>query len=138
MKIINFNIEHLDLIELEKGTICKQTLSTLNLDYAKSFIKDSKIIFVLGLQLIRQGVAQCWSIPTIYTEKNKLFVYKKTINFIKQYAKKLNIHRLQTPVNDENVKWIETLGFKKESTLKKITFDKKDEYLYVKFFDNDN
>jgi len=29
---------------------------------------------------------------------------------------------------------IEKLGFHRESVLEKITFDKKDEYMYVKFF----
>ena len=50
------------------------------------------------------------------------------------YTLIMGIHRVQTTITDEFVKWIEKLGFKKESTLKQITFDKKDEYLYTKFF----
>ena len=138
MKIINFKIEHLDLVAFKHKKICKDDLEGFVLENAKSFILDNRIVFIWGLEIIRKGVAHCWSIPTIYAENNKIFIHKKTNLFIKKYVKKLNIHRLQTTIDNSCVKWIESLGFKKESVLKKITFDKKDEYLYVKFFDNGN
>lgn len=138
MRIIDFKIDHLDLIAFKHNKICKNILECFVLENAKSFIVDNRIVFVWGLELIRKGVAHCWSIPTIYTEKNKIFIHRKTNLFINKYVQKLNIHRLQTTIDNNNVKWIESLGFKRESVLKKITADKKDEYLYTKFFNNGN
>lgn len=134
MKIINFKIDHLDLVAFKYNKICKDTLEGFSLENAKSFVVDNRIVFIWGLEIIRKGVGHCWSIPTIYTEQNKIFIHKKTNSFIQKYTKKLNIHRLQTTINDNHVKWIESLGFKRESVLKKITADKQDEYLYTKFF----
>ena len=62
------------------------------------------------------------SIPTIYAENNKIFIHKKTNLFIKKYVKKLNIHRLQTTIDNSCVKWIESLGFKKRVSFKKNNF----------------
>jgi len=138
MKVINFKIDHLDLIAFKHNKICKDILESFTLENAKSFIVDNRVVFVWGLEMIRKGVGHCWSIPTIYTQKNKILIHKKTSLFIQKYTRKLNIHRLQTTIDNNHVKWIESLGFERESVLKKITTDKKDEYLYTKFFNNGN
>ena len=138
MRIIDFKIDHLDLISFMGNKICKNILESFTLENAKTFIVDNRIVFVWGLEMIRTGVGHCWTIPTIYTQENKIFIHKKTSLFIRKYAKKLKIHRLQTTINNNYVKWIESLGFERESVLRKITADQKDEYLYTKFFNNGN
>lgn len=138
MRVIDFKIDHLDLISFRDNKICKNILESFSLENAKTFIVDNRIVFVWGLEMIRTGVGHCWTIPTIYTQENKIIIHKKTSLFIRKYAKKLNIHRLQTTINSKHIKWIESLGFERESVLKKITADQKDEYLYTKFFNNGN
>jgi hypothetical protein len=128
LDLVNFKINYPNLNEL-KGEVYP-----FDEDKALTYIKDDKIIFCCGLKLVRRGVAHCWVIPSVYVDNYAKSFYKEINNLLESYVKKMNIHRVQTTITDEFVKWIEMLGFEKESTLKQMTFDKKDEYFYTKFY----
>jgi hypothetical protein len=133
-----FNIAHIDLINTKIDypslDILKEEVYPLDCDEAKTYIIDDKIIFACGIKWVRQGVGHCWVIPSIYVDNYAKSFYIEINKLLNEYSKKMNLHRIQTTITDDFVNWIEKLGFHRESVLEKITFDKKDEYMYVKFF----
>lgn len=135
-----FDIGHLDIINPkivypDMEIVKAETYPSYDLgDDARTYIADDKVIFCCGLKMMRQGVVHCWSVPSIYAEDYQVSYVKEVNSFLNEYVEKNNIHRVQTTILPEFTKWIEVLGFKKESTLKAITHDKKDEFLYVKLF----
>lgn len=133
-----FNIAHIDLINTKIDypslDVLKEEVYPLDCDEAKTYIIDDKIIFACGIKWVRQGVGHCWVIPSIYVDKYSKSFYIEINKLLNEYSKKMNLHRIQTTITDDFVNWIEKLGFHRESVLEKITFDKKDEYMYVKFF----
>ena len=133
-----FNIAHIDLINTKIDypslDILKEEVYPLDCDEAKTYIVDDRIIFACGIKWVRQGVGHCWVIPSVYVDKYPKGFYIEINKLLNEYSKKMNLHRMQTTITDDFVNWIEKLGFHRESVLEKITFDKKDEYMYVKFF----
>jgi|DEB0MinimDraft_6_1074348.scaffolds.fasta_scaffold12026_2 hypothetical protein len=133
-----FNIAHIDLINTKIDypslDVLKEEVYPLDCDEAKTYIIDDKIIFACGIKWVRQGVGHCWVIPSVYVDKYPKGFYIEINKLLNEYSKKMNLHRIQTTITDDFVNWIEKLGFHRESVLEKITFDKKDEYMYVKFF----
>jgi hypothetical protein len=133
-----FNIAHIDLINTKIDypslDILKEEVYPLDCDEAKTYIVDDRIIFACGIKWVRQGVGHCWVIPSVYVDKYPKSFYIEINKLLNELSKKMNIHRMQTTITDDFVNWIEKLGFHRESVLEKITFDKKDEYMYVKFF----
>jgi len=133
-----FNIAHIDLINTKIDypslDILKEEVYPLDCDEAKTYIVDDRIIFACGIKWVREGVGHCWVVPSIYVDKYAKSFYIEINKLLNEYSKKMNIHRMQTTITDDFVNWIEKLGFHRESVLEKITFDKKDEYMYVKFF----
>lgn len=138
MKIVQFDIAHIDIMNLKLKyrdiEVLKNEVFPLEMEEAKTYIKDDKIIFACGIKWIRQGVGQCWIIPSVYVNKYPKTFVKTIKSLIDIYCKKMNIHRLQASVEEDFIKWIEKIDFKREAVLEKMTQDKKDEYLYVKFF----
>lgn len=133
-----FKIDHIDLINTKIDYHCLEVLkyevAPCEGDEAKTYIVDDKIIFACGLRWVRQGVGECWVIPSIYVDNYAKSFYIEIDKLLKEYVKKMGFHRVQTTITDPFVKWIEKLGFHRESVLEKITHDKKDEYLYVKLY----
>lgn len=133
-----FKIDHIDIIntklQYHNLDILKEEVYPLECDEAKTYIEDDKIIFACGLKWMRQGVGHCWVIPSVYVDKYAKTFYKEINNLLEEHSRKMNMHRVQTTITEPFVKWIKKLGFHQESVLEKITHDKKDEYLFVKFF----
>lgn len=140
MKTINFDISHIDLINfklkyddlnvLKAETYCYEDSQ----DEGKTYIKDDKIIFSCGVKIFRKGVAHCWVVPSIYIDENKRYFYKEIKKVLHDYCTRHKIHRMQSTIDEPFTKWIEFLGFHQEAVLEKITQDKKDQFMYVKFF----
>lgn len=128
--LINTKIDYPDLNVLKAETYTDYEYG----DEAKTYIVDDRIIFACGIKMIRKGIGHCWVIPSVYVDGYARSFYKEIKTLLETHAAKMQLHRVQTNISDPFVKWIETLGFKRESTLKQITFDKKDEYMYTKFY----
>lgn len=133
-----FKEDHIDLINTKINypslDVLKMEVCPYEGDEALTYISDDKVIFACGMKVIRQGVAHVWVIPSIHVDNYAKTFYKEINFLLNSYVEKMSIHRVQTTITKDFVKWIELLGFKRESTLKQITFDKKDEYLYTKFY----
>ena len=133
-----FDIAHVDLINTKIKyndlNVLKSEVYPFEGDESRTYMDDDKIIFACGIKMVRQGVGHCWVIPSIYVDNYAIGFYKEMVNLLNTYSAKMNLHRIQTTITDPFVDWIEKLGFEKESTLKMITHDKKDEYMYTKFY----
>jgi len=87
-----------------------------------------EILCCAGFWTIWEGVGECWVIPskTIYkapkTYVRRIKTYLDNIMLITKF------HRMQsTALSDEvHEAWMKFLGFEKEGTMKKFTYDKKD------------
>ena len=138
MIIKPFNIAHIDIINTKikypNLNILKEEIYHLECDEAKTYLIDDRIIFCCGIKWVRQRVGHCWVVPSVYVDKYAKTFYKEIRRLLDEYCLKMGIHRIQTSISDPFVNWIEKLGFHREAVLEKITFDKQDEYLYVKFY----
>ena len=134
-----FDIAHIDIINTKIDyyslDVLKAEVYPFEGDEAKTYIKDDRIIFACGIKTFREGAGHCWVIPSVYVDDYAKSFYQEINFLLETYAKKMKLHRIQTTISEPFVKWIEALGFKRESVLKHITHDKKDEYMYVKFFE---
>jgi hypothetical protein len=128
--LINTKIEYKDLNVLKAETYSNYELG----DKAKTYIADDRVIFACGIKIVREGVGHCWVIPSVYVDSYARSFYKEIKNLLDTYSLTMNLHRIQTTIQDPFVSWIESLGFKRESILRQITADKEDEYMYVKFY----
>jgi hypothetical protein len=135
-----FNISHIDLINTkidypDLNVLKAETYTDYQLgDEARTYIVDDRIIFSCGIKVVREGVGHCWVVPSIYVDDYAISFYREVKELLETYSLTMRLHRIQTTIQDPFVKWIEGLGFKRESILKQITSDKKDEYMYTKFY----
>lgn len=142
VKIIPFALDHIDLInhKIKYPSILqfKADIDTYEEqgDKAITCVKDDKIIFSCGLKRINTGVAHVWVAPSIYCDTNKFLVYKTIKKLLDDHAEEFKLHRVQTTIEPEFIKWIEFLGFEKECVFRQVKADKGDLYFYVKFYQN--
>jgi hypothetical protein len=141
VKIVPFSIDHIDLVNHK---IHYPDLAELKSDvfiYEQAGEKgvtcliDDKIIFCCGLKRINKKVGHVWVVPSIYCDTYKIFTYKTIKELLEKHSKEFSLHRIQTTIEPQFIKWIEFLGFEKESILKQIKADKTDLFLYTKFYE---
>lgn len=130
---IKYNISHLDLFNFEN----KENLELLKIqtEYshdALTLIIDDIPIIAIGLIRINKQAGNIWMVKSKYISKHKIFIVKRLKVLIDFYAKKYKLKRIQTLITPENQKWIECLGFEKESELK--NFSDETTYLYRRLF----
>jgi hypothetical protein len=142
VKIIPFAIDHVDLINHKIKYSSLAELKNEIFIYEDSGEKgvtcliDDRVIFSCGLKRVNAGVGHVWVVPSIYCDTHKIFTCKTIKHLLEKHAKDFKLHRIQTTIEPEFVKWIEFLGFKKESILKQVKADKTDLFFYAKFYDN--
>lgn len=140
VKVIPFAIDHIDLVnhKIKYNSIAELKAQVfteeVNGDKAVTCIIDDRIIFCAGLKLINPGVAHVWVTPSVHCDTNKIFVYKTIKDLLDKHAEEFKLHRIQSTIEPEFVKWIEFLGFERESVLRQIKADKSDLFFYVKFY----
>ena len=99
---------------------------------------DDRPIMILGCNILWEGVAQVWTVPTEEIRGSGLYVVKITKFLLRGIALKARVRRFHCIIHTgypENIKWIELLGFQHEGTMFRATPDKKDLLVYVKWFE---
>lgn len=140
IKIIPFAIDHIDLVhhKIEYPSIAELKNEVfINEGCGEKGITclvDDRVIFCCGLKRVNLGVGHVWVVPSVYCDTHKIFTYKTIKDLLEKHAKDFRLHRVQTTIEPEFVKWIEFLGFKKESVLKRVKADKTDLFFYTKFY----
>jgi hypothetical protein len=97
-------------------------------------IRDKgKIVGCAGVIDLWPGVGEAWSCLTDDARAKPFFLHRKTYRIIRDLIKSGTYHRVQSIVcctEDKPVKWIERLGFVKESIMEKFGSDGSDHALY--------
>lgn len=90
--------------------------------YAHSIWLDEKIIGVIAISLLWNGVAECWTVLSEDVKCASLGFHKLVLRAIKFYEQALGVSRIQSFVKsdfDASKKWLKSLGYTYEGTLKK-------------------
>lgn len=140
IKIIPFALDHVDLInhKIHYPSLA-ELKSEINIyedsgEKGVTCLIDDRVIFSCGLKRVNSGVGHVWVVPSVYCDKYKIFTYKTIKDLLEKHAKEFRLHRIQTTIEPEFVKWIEFLGFERESVLKRVKADKTDLFFYAKFY----
>ena len=141
VKIIPFAIDHVDLVnhKINYPSIAELKSEIFICEDAGekgiTCLIEDKVIFCCGLKRINKGVGHVWVVPSVYCDKYKIFTYRTIKELLEKHAKEFRLHRIQTTIEPEFIKWIEFLGFEKESVLKQVKADKTDLFFYTKFYE---
>lgn len=118
----------------EKGDL-KETNPTMFMGPAFTFFVDERVTAVVGLAIIWPGVASVWSVIKDVRGHNFWF-HRNAKRLLNETSTAWNIHRIQAAVSVKDpkaVKLIKSLGFHKESIMKKFGTDKTDYFYFVRF-----
>jgi len=105
---------------------------------AYTAIDSGKPVLCFGLEFQWEGVAIAWLIPDrAMVKKHKFKFHKGALKYFDIAAKHYNLHRIEVAVNVRNSyaeRWIESIGFEYEGTLRKYGVDKVDHKMYSRLF----
>ena len=102
-----------------------------------TFEHDGIPVAVIGLQLLWTGTAHAWTVISDQVRGNGITLTKLTKELLEGHAKALKVWRVQAYVKEdvkENTKWIELLGFKRESVMYRGSPEGTNLLLYVRYF----
>lgn len=101
-----------------------------------TFFKDGKIITCAGFVEMWPGVAEMWQLPTIHVPKHYIEYARCMKQYVDTIAKTFGYHRLQTTCPEDALhnRWMTFLGFKKEGTMPKYTFNKLDYSIFGRIY----
>ena len=137
MIVVPFESWHLDFIQ-PSWPVMKEGLALEKASISYTAIEKGQIVIIAGIIPIWQGVAESFLIPSQLLQKYRIECIKNIKLNQESIRQKLNLHRLQTTVPSnlhQAIRWLEWLGYKRESTLRMWGPDKLDHYRYVRFFD---
>lgn len=134
IKKINYKVDHLDFFGIEdKEKIDYLKEATLESKESLTLLVDGKPICAIGLRLVTKIAGEVWLVNTPNLKNYKILFIKDLEEIIKEYAIKYKLKRLQTLIEPEFIKWIEFLGFARESEMVNFLPNKKT-YLYRRLF----
>jgi hypothetical protein len=96
--------------------------------------KEPRIVCIVGLYPVAQGVAQIWLHPcNIDTMRKHVLSLVKSLKLdMETYIKRLDLHRIHTTISEQDVRWIELIGLKRESVIEKFGANQENYYMYCK------
>ena len=130
-KEIEYNIAHLDLFDIEDDVNLLKIETEYNND-AITIVIDGRPIISTGIRLINKNTGDIWMVKNEYISQHKIYIIKRLKELINFYADKYKLTRIQTTIVPKNVKWIENLGFEKESEL--VGFSEEPTFIYRRNF----
>jgi hypothetical protein len=132
MKIIKFQPEHLQQIELKENYSqgdCPKTV----MNSAFTFMKDDKIIAIIGGFPFVPGVIHFWAFISKHVRSCPLDFHKEVLKMLDWYEVNEKPRRIQFEVRASYVmgaRWAEALGFQCEGRMRRWMPDGEDSYLY--------
>lgn len=98
---------------------------------------DGKPEGMVGMTLLWPGNADCWTLLSKKACKHPLALQKTSIKLINAYADLLQLKRLSAGSRADNKmghRWIRSLGFQFEGTMRKYGPDGSDWHLFARIF----
>ena len=142
MQIIQFEIEHFDMMEV--GRFVNKENRDIYAAYPKvgpaiTLINDlMEPVASAGMLCIWQGVGEFWMIPSTLVPKYKLSVWKEAKLFLADCVERFRLHRIQATVREKDetaLRWIERLGFEKEGLMRCFGSNKENHFIYARVQD---
>ena len=140
----SYFLKVMDLVESDAETIKRFENQFSLLDagkhngFAYTVIDSGKPILCFGLEFQWDGVATAWLLPDkVGIRKNRIKFHKGALNYFGIVADSYNQHRIEVTVNVRNPyaeKWIKSMGFDYEGTLRQYGTDKTDHKIYARLF----
>lgn len=143
---IKFHVEHLKLIEPVDETQNSLTSQTRvmemlqNLDnlpnaHGMTLVLDGRILACIGCIEFSPGVAEVWLFASKRIKEHPIVFVRHVKHMVEIYAKTFGWHRIQTvtKVTDVHRKWMKTLGFVEEGTMKYL-YKKEDYIMSARYF----
>jgi len=100
-----------------------------------TFLHQGEVIAIGGMIPHWRGYSNSWFLTGDAVRSKAGLALTKSVKYvIETYIANNYIHRLDTyvsPDNDENVRWIELLGFERESLARRVMPNGDDMYVYV-------
>lgn len=94
-------------------------------EQAGTLICDEFLVCSTGFRTLWPGVAECWTMPSIYVRLYAMRYARAIRRYIDQVIDTFGYHRVQTACIDDQFHWdwMEFLGFESEGRLRKYTSD---------------
>lgn len=103
---------------------------------AYAFVDKEEVVAVLGGTPICQGAWHIWAIMTEEVRSDGLYLTKVAKAILDVWSDLNDVHRYQATIDvdvQENIRWIQLLGFKYESTMVMASPYKTDVLMYAMF-----
>lgn len=144
MHLIQFEIEHFDLMELDKDGFVSRGNREMFEIYQKigpaiTLLNDRyEVVGCGGVIIVWEGIGQFWMIPGVLVPKYAKTVWKEVKLFIKDSTERFALHRIQATVREADpraIRWIERLGFEREGLLRCYGQDRENHFMYARVND---
>lgn len=147
--VIPFKSAHLDLMAWRQfDTDYTITLPTFK-QQLEAYCENSLSVTVCsggrimacgGILPLGGGVAYCWLFGSTYLPQCSLWFIRELIKWLRHITDDFQIHRLQTVCHVDDIqgqKWVESLGFIAEGTLRMYDANKGDYIMYARLNDKE-
>ena len=133
LELIPFRIEHISLIEareheamglLKMENVYEQLAAMADASVeCGTYIADGKIICCAGYYELWKGVAEVWTIPSIYVPEYALSFARALRGYVDRIINELGYHRVQTACPDDALhhRWMRWLKMEPEGVLRQYT-----------------
>jgi hypothetical protein len=146
LEVVEFKIEHLDLIRQKSVFHCKELLReklvklmTLPYCHIATIVDGDNPFAILGLINHRPGFGEVWSVVSEDVKQKPIAFHKAVLALMDFYEDYLSISRLQIDVKEdfiEGISWAESLGFECEGLMKHYDSDGSSHYLFARVKQN--
>jgi hypothetical protein len=102
--------------------------------WAITIMHEGEVVGAAGVVRLWHGVGEAWTLFTELMHKYPLFIHKNALRLIRETIISDMYHRIQSTVclrDPRAVRWIERLGFQKESIMQRFGADGSDYGMYV-------
>lgn len=103
--------------------------------YAISVYLNDKIVACIGLMVIWDGNAECWTVASDEVKKHPVAFHKFVFNTMKIFEDSLNLRRISANTSsktDKGRRWLESLGFRREGLMLNYGPEGQDWWLYAR------
>lgn len=118
-------------VSISRGAI-HQSVDWIEFNYAVEH--DGELLAIGGIRIITPTTAWAWTDLSYNSKKHMVRIYRIISEWLTVLIEDNHLDRLQTYIEmdfPEAISWIEHLGFKRESIMRKF-LDGKDVYMYAR------
>ena len=104
--------------------------------FASAIVRDEVVLAIVGAHIQWEGVAHGWAVISDSIKSCPIEFHKAMKKLIDTSFRAITLHRLEATVRadfDMGQKWLKSLGFEYEATLKYYGIDRTDYKLFARY-----